>query len=183
CWSPYIARIVQANVQANARTEPDRKSHSPRVAGRGTRPPFSASQLRCDAARQGSVRIRGNAEAHLLPNGLDRLAAVRDEGRRLRGNRRRRQRRRNWRIAIHGWRNDSEPSDRAKRGIGLPAGQEAAQARVQPAWANAAPAVALYAGSNHADGSDRRLQPAPLRESAVVPMVAPVAGSAPVERA
>ena len=46
-------------------------------------------------------------------------------------------------------------------------------AGVQPRWSDAAPAAALYPGAHHADGADRRVQPAPLGRAATLPLAAP----------
>src|ERR1700727_734248 len=53
------------------------KSHSGRAATSRTREAFSASEVSGAAARKGSVRVGRQAEAHLLSNRLDYLAAVR----------------------------------------------------------------------------------------------------------
>ena len=64
----------------------------------------------------------GTTLSHVyFPTTVDRLAALRDGGRRLGRDRRRRQRRHRRHLAVHGRRVDAQPRRRAERGPGLPA--------------------------------------------------------------
>ena len=47
-----------------------------------------------------------------------------------------------------------------------------AQGRIRPVRADDAPAAALHAGADHADGADRGLQPPPFARPAAVPLAA-----------
>ena len=122
-------------------------------------------------------------EPRLLPDHCHRLAAVRDGGRRVGRDRRRRQRRHRRHLAVHGRRNHAEPRGRAKRRPRLPAAGAAAQGGIRPRRPDAAPAAALHAGADHADGADGGVQPPSFGRPAAVPLAAAEPGPPAVQRA
>ena len=65
-------------------------------------------------------------------------------------------------------------------GYGLPAEGAAAEGGIQPRRAGAAPAAALHAGADHADGADGGVQPASFGRPAAVPLAAAEPGPAAV---
>ncbi len=122
-------------------------------------------------------------EPRLLPDHGHRLAAVRDGRRRLGRDRGRRQRGRGRHLAVHGRRVDAQPRGRAKRRPGLSPERAGDQGGVQPRRPGAAPAAALHAGADHADGADGGVQPPPLARPAAVPLAAAEPGPAAGQRA
>src|SRR5678815_2161467 len=85
-------------------------------------------------------------------------------------------------IPVHGRQHHPQPGRGAKRRAWLPAESSVTEGGVRPLRSHDASAVALYAGTDHADGADGGVQSAPLGRSATVPMAVAEPGSLVIER-
>ena len=164
---------------------PHAASKSPsRCAARSRlRPDCSPSGIDTDEAGRRALRVRRPVATRLFPDDVHHFAAVRDGGWRVGRNRHRRQRGHPRHLAVHGRRHHAQPRDGAERRACLPPQGGPAQDGIRAVRPDHAPAAALHAGADHADGADRGLQPASLGRPATVPLAAAEPRSPAIERA
>ena len=181
-WPKSTAGGAPAQKTGYCRPPPPRGEPSARGAsGRGARAPAAPPGALPAAAQPDPVRVRRPHDPRLLSDRRHRLAAVRDGERRLGGDRGDRQRRSGRSVPVHGRGKHAEQRAGAKRGPRLPPGGADREARIRAQRRVAVRAAALHPGADHADVTDRGVQPPPQRRSAALPLAAAESGPAPVQ--